>query len=91
MGATATGVRSLTVISANRLVNLPALLPLAHGTSPHDLRSFPSPSQSLALLRERGTMPQSLSLFAHDNPLCYPSLTERSDCPGEGWTRMRPG
>ena len=49
---------------------------VASRTSPHDLRSFPSPSQSLALLRERGTMPQRRSLFAHDKPLCNPSPAE---------------
>ena len=103
--------------------------PLAGRTSPHDLRSFPSPSQSLPLLRERGTMQQRRLLFAHNKPLytprstskasarerggraapgvrsftvsstgklmnlrtLHPSLNERSECPGEGWARQRPG
>ena len=54
--------------SANKLVNLPTA-PASHGehrTSPHDLRSFPSPSQSLSLLRERGTMQRRCLPFAHE-------------------------
>ncbi len=32
-------------------------------------------------------MQQLCSLVAHDKTLCYPSLKERSECPGEGWVR----
>ncbi len=58
--------------------------PLAQRTSPHDLRSFPSPSQSLALLRERGTMQQRRLLFAHNKPLYTPRSTSKASARERG-------